>query len=343
MMNVQLMRRIVDDVERGALPEAVAMAAERWSGQQGVSSLVYVRSSANHLFRLQLEGRPHFLRLSHAEEADSAGIAAELDFVRLVADSGLAVALPAPSKSGKLIEEVSCEGQRYYAVVFEGLLGNELDVDDLDEARFRAWGSALGVVHCASQTFPRRPARPRWIDLARAARDSLPPSENELARIITSGLEWLESLALPEQDYGLIHGDFELDNLIWEGQRVQALDFDDAAYAWYGLDIAVTLHDVWSASDGSDTAGARCDERFQWFAEGYRAVRPLPGGLPERMPRLLNLLLAVKMARLLRAYATTNDENCPEWLTQMRTRHESWLAVRRAVLRRSEPSAWSVG
>ena len=341
MMDVHLMRHIVDDVERGALPDVAQTAAARWCGPGGVDTLVYVRSSANHLFRFLHEGRPRFLRLAHEAERRPSSIAAELAFVQHVAGMGLAVAQPVASANGLLVEDVSCEGQRYYAVVFEGLRGRQLDLDDLDEAEYRAWGRALALVHRASQTFPAHPARPSWHDQMRAALHTLPPEETAVAQVLTAGLRWLETLAIPDQDYGLIHGDFELDNLIWDGQRVQALDFDDATYAWYAVDFAAALQDVWLASDmsdmsdmgdGGDASKAQREQRIRWFAEGYAALRPLPGGLPEALPRLLTLLLAVKVARLLRAYATTTDDSYPAWLARMRTSHQRWLEAKRAAL-----------
>jgi Ser/Thr protein kinase RdoA (MazF antagonist) len=68
---------------------------------------------------------------------------------------------------------------------------------------------------------------------------------------------------LPTDDhsYGLIHGDFELDSLIWDGERAQALDFDAAVYAWYAADIAIALQDVWAE------AGAKRARRLAWFTE----------------------------------------------------------------------------
>src|SRR5258708_39774496 len=160
MMDVQLMRHIVDEVECGAVPEIVQTAARRWCGQEAVSELTYVRSSANHLFRFQHEGHPRYLRLAHAAERHPSAIAAELDFVDHVARTGLAVARPVASAQGRLIEDVSSRGQHYSAVVFAGLQGRQLEFDELDEAGYRAWGRALALVHRASQTFPRIPLAP---------------------------------------------------------------------------------------------------------------------------------------------------------------------------------------
>lgn len=330
MMDVQILRHIVDEVEQGALPDVAQAAVMRWYGHRELRSLSYVRSSANHLFRFLYEGHPRFLRLAHEAERRRSFIEAELAFVQHVAGMGLAVARPLQSANGRLIENVPGKGQRYWAVVFEGLHGSQLELDQLDEAKYRAWGRALALVHCASQTFPAHPARPDWRNEMRAVLRTLPADETALARILASGVEWLDTLAFPDRDYGLIHGDFELDNLIWNGEQVQALDFDDATYAWYAVDFAAALEDVVLASDMSR---AQREQRFMWFAEGYAVLRPLPDGVLEATSRLLTLVLARKAARVLRAYATTcDDDTCPAWLATMRTRHQQWLAAKRAAL-----------
>lgn len=94
MMDIRRMRHIVDEVEAGALPDVVQAAALRWCEPGEIGSLTYVRSSANHIFRFLLEGRPHYLRLAHDAERRRSAIAAELRFVQHVARTGLAVARP---------------------------------------------------------------------------------------------------------------------------------------------------------------------------------------------------------------------------------------------------------
>ena len=320
MMDVQRMRHIVDDVEQGALPDVAQTAVRRWCApgaeEAAVSSLHYVRSSANHIFRFAHEGRLCYLRLAHAAEREPSALAAELDFVRHVAYTGVAVALPVASTQGRLIEEIVSQGHHYRAVVFEGLRGQQFECDELDEAGYRAWGRALALTHSASQTFPPHSARPIWGDELRAALRTLPADETAVAQSLASGLDWLDSLTIQDQDYGLLHGDFELDNLVWDGERIQALDFDAASYAWYAVDFAAALWDVWMADD---TSSDLRNERITWFTQGYVTGRPLPDGLPEALPRLLTLLVAFKVAGLLRSYATTNEREHPVTVPTIRS------------------------
>jgi Ser/Thr protein kinase RdoA (MazF antagonist) len=317
MMNVQTMRLVVDEVQAGAVPRVVTAAAARWNA----GGPVHVRSSANHVFRVLQNGRPRYLRLTPSSERGRDAVRAELDFILHVGRAGLAVARPLPSTQGALVEELVDGRQRYEAVLLEALEGEQHEWDELDEPAFRAWGRTLARLHRASETFPASSARPDWRHEICAALETLPAGEASVAGVLASGLAWLD--ALPGRDRGLLHGDFELDNLFWDGDRIQVLDFDAAVYGPYAVDVAIALQDVWRAGR---------DERLAWFFDGYSEMRPLPEGVEAALPRLGSLVSAVKMAQLLRAYATTDDANSPEWVTAMRARHERWLGARRAEL-----------
>lgn len=318
MMNVQTMRYIVDPIQTGEMPAVARQAAERWQGEE----LRYVRSSANHIFRFTRGGKPFFLRLSHESERDPHALQAELNFILHCAGAGLAAARPIPSDNGLLIETIRSGDGVHYAVAFEGLEGDQYEAEDLDEAKIRAWGSALAALHEASGSFPANSARPTWLAQLRATRDTLPAEEAALAGMLESGIAWLNTL--PRDDYGLIHGDFEQDNLVWQGDRPQLLDFDAGTITWYAVDIAIAVQDFYFSGS---------TPQRDLFLDGYAAVRPLPEGTRENMPRLSNLLLAAKIADVLHAYATTRDGvDYPEWLSEMREQHRHWIARKRALL-----------
>ena len=188
----------------------------------------------------------------------------------------------------------------------------------------RAWGGALARLHRASETFPVRAALPDCRGEVQAALGTLPAHEGGVVGVLESGLAWLDGQ--PAEEYGLLHGDLELDNLFWDGARVQVLDFDAAVYGWYAMDIAIALGDVWH--EGGDDR----DQRLTWFFDGYSAVRPLPTDAAVMLPHLVRLSSALKVAGLLHAYAATDRASSPTWVTAMRSRHERWLSATCAAL-----------
>src|SRR2546430_7254258 len=57
---------------------------------------------------------------------------------------------------------------------------------------------------------------------------------------------FLSALTVTETNSGLIHGDFELDNLFWQDDTIALLDFDDCSYSWYVADVAFALRDLFA-------------------------------------------------------------------------------------------------
>ena len=68
--------------------------------------------------------------------------------------------------------------------------------------------------------------------------------------------------------YGLIHADFNLDNMLLDGDRVIPLDFDDCGFGWHLFDLVT----VWTMFHGSEIAAAM----RAGVVEGYRSARDLP-------------------------------------------------------------------
>jgi len=100
------------------------------------------------------------------------------------------------------------------------------------------------------------------------ARDVIHPDETAVRRELGQIALSLGALPASPATSGLIHFDFELDNLVWRGEAVGILDFDDCAHYWYAADIAFALRDLF---DG----GADLD---------HRSFREFVGGAMPRTP-----------------------------------------------------------
>ena len=67
-----------------------------------------------------------------------------------LAGEGIRVAKPIRSSAGNYVESVMTELGLFHAVVFEGLAGKQLDLDELTPDQVLCWGKALGELHSAS-------------------------------------------------------------------------------------------------------------------------------------------------------------------------------------------------
>lgn len=72
--------------------------------------------------------------------------------------------------------------------------------------------------------------------------------------------------------YGLIHYDFQLDNIFYEenNRAFSVIDFDDAVYSWYAHDIVTALDDFL----GDDMMNLD-HYQVKSFLKGYCSVIPL--------------------------------------------------------------------
>lgn len=257
---------------------------ECWGFDEG--SVQTVRFSTNFVFLFRQQGIKRFLRFSPAWERPVEHIQAETELLMKLVNNGFQVAQPVTSKSGNLVETVQTGLGAFHAVVFTALSGKHLQLENLSESQFREWGSALGRLHAACKGYGVGCLnRPSWKEHLDFVRDHVADDEPCLLRELESITTWAESLPRSAENFGLIHFDFELDNLCWDGNAIQMLDFDDCAYHWYAADIALALRDLIHDEVDVDYE----DLRFKAFLDGYRLAYPIQDTLLGSLPMFLRM------------------------------------------------------
>lgn len=294
----------LDDEDRSPVADAIL---GRWEHDAG--SARPFRSSANFVYRFRRGGAPRFLRFAAASERSRREIEAEVRLLAWLVDAGVPVAAPEPSARGALVETVGTAWGPFHAVVFPAVEGEQFEVAELDEARFRRWGAALGDLHAALRRYPYAAATPResWRERLAFVRAQAPEDDVAVQAELDEVAASLAALPESRETYGLIHGDFELDNLVWRGDAVSILDFDDCSFGWYAADVAYALGDYFGEG------GTVGDDRFRAFVAGY-AERCAPDpDLLARVPLFVRLADLTDYARIMRSLDLPPGEY-PEWL-----------------------------
>lgn len=107
------------------------------------------------------------------------------------------------------------------------------------------------------------------------ARRSVDPATRRLLAETARRVEAV--LALLGQDpagYGLVHADLCRDNVLDHHGQARPIDFDDASWGHYALDLAIAADDL-------------PEELHQVLFDGYQTVRPLPPGYEDHQAALL--------------------------------------------------------
>jgi Ser/Thr protein kinase RdoA (MazF antagonist) len=313
-MRLSTMLRVdaaVDDDGRSPIAEEILA---EWDADSGTAR--FFRSSANFVFRFERAGRPHFLRFAHDSERSREQVESEMAIVAALHDADVRVAAPVPSRSRGLVSTCDTDLGTFHAVVLQALEGETLDVEDLGPAECEEWGAALGRLHRAFSALPAEimDSRRSWRDdldfVKRRVPNDRPSVRDEFARLS----DQVSALAEVPGDVGLIHFDFELDNLVWTDGGIAMLDFDECARYPRGADVAFALRDLFE--DGYHPT----DERLASFLHGYEPEHASSGDVLGALPAFVRFSALLQYARIRYADDLTDDDAQPPWMVDLRGR-----------------------
>lgn len=321
MMTLQLMQAVVATVDdQWESPLADELLA-RWAHDGGRAK--FWRASTNFVFFFKQAGQDYVLRFNHAGERTAALVEAEVAVVNALAAKGVRVARPIHSLAGNYVESVETAHGLFHAAVFAALPGQPLDLADLTPAQVARWGQALGELHNATAQLSHT-GRPTWAEQLPWVGEVLPAEETAARQTLAALQQQLRQLPMTSATVGLIHYDFELDNLFWDGEQVGIIDFDDSAVYPLVADLAFALSDLF------DDNPAQVDlqqETFVHFVNGYRSVRPLAEEELQLIPLFLRVQNLVTYARLHRALTPVNPAGELPWMAGLRAKLAAKMAV----------------
>ena len=258
----------------------VPIAVERWGGAP--DSLRYVRTGVNAVFRFQRNNTGCYLRIAHDGLIDSRKVTSALRFLSHLWREGAAVCEPIASVNGQLMESISIDGEteslpsdgNWMATVTREVAGTPLGWDLTELAAFEAWGRCLGSLHDASRSYISHPEDAFGTSGIHAHRENWKRTRQRINDFDHLALQeyaaldaWYESLPIADDhpEFGLLHGDTNAHNVIWDGRSVTAIDFDEPGWGWFVEDVARSFVTYWWK-----------DQRHLFrdsFLRGYRSVR----------------------------------------------------------------------
>lgn len=314
MMKLSTMQEVAATVNEQWESPVADELLRLWEHDEGRAK--YWRASSNFVFFFKRFGQDYVLRFNHTGERTANEIQAEIDYVNALAATGVRVARPVCSITGNYVESIETALGRFHAVVFEALPGKQLDLEELTSDQLMRWGQALGELHLAAARY-RKPGRASWQDHLNMVAQIIPTVEGGALAELERLRGELDQLTITEQNYGLIHYDFEPDNLIWDGNQPGIIDFDDCAWYWFVADIACALSDLFN-----DCAG-KVDfhnESYLQFIQGYRRVRPIEQTDLALLPIFIRLQNLFTFTRLYRAATPINPAGELPWMAGLRSK-----------------------
>ena len=194
----------------------------------------------------------------------------------------LIVANPIKGLNGEDIQVVKGnDGRNYYCVICEYLPGDPPDENNEAQMvkQFSYLGETTAYLHRQTEIWNGtakldrmewnydtiigdHAAWGRWQDFP----DMTPKAQRMLEEVAVIIKKRLQRYGKTENNYGLIHADLRLANLLLEGDQIKVIDFDDCGFGWH-------LHDLASALSFMEEKPIVPKLVNAWL-DGYRKVLP---------------------------------------------------------------------
>ncbi len=248
------------------IEEARRLATEYALGELGELTGIPA-GSVNSNFRLNLGGRPVFLRVY--EEQGAVGAAREAAMLEHLAAAGVPTPAPLRRKDGSLVSTVRGKP----AALFpwrDGVICCQLGVREPIAERL---GRALAQVHLAGAGLACHPGRFGFESLGERLDGIAASADATFAALepaLRGALSRTHDARDPHLPSGLIHSDLFRDNVLWDsaGNVAALLDFESACAGTYVYDLMVcVLSWCFGGNLQPELARAMC--------KGYEGVRPL--------------------------------------------------------------------
>lgn len=301
------------------------MILKNWNYDEASLELFeYFRISSNAIYPFEYEGKTRLLRFAPKEEKLKSNILAELDFIAYLRDNRYGVLESAASKHGEELVEARTPWGEYYASVFKRVSGVQISDTDFSDAILFSYGKALGRLHhLSSQYTPGKSKRWSHNDVLDWMQGVLMdfPEKSAALREVKLLRDYFASIPKSPNHYGLVHYDFEYDNVFYDdkSKSCNVIDFDDSMYHWYAMDIEQALNSLQDCIPPEIS-----NQKKEYFMDGYSTEYGIPSDLEEILPACRRFADLYGYVRTLRSIAEKWDHE-PEWLTDLREELEEGL------------------
>lgn len=287
--------------------------------EKSLEMFKHYRISSNAVYPFRWQGQVHLLRFAPKAEKLPSNILAELDFIAYLRSCRYGVLESVRSKQGEELVEADTPWGTYYASVFKRVPGVPMDKSDFGDDAIYCYGQALGRLHALSGQYSHGANR-RWshrdvLDWMQTALADF-PDEQAVRAETQMLLDYFAAIPRSPERYGLIHYDFQCDNVFYDraSQACYAIDFDDAMYHWYAMDIAQAVDSL-----KDEILPDSLEHKQRRFMDGYTAEFALSGDWEELLPACRRFARAYRYVRVLRAMQEQWQHE-PEWMTALRSR-----------------------
>ncbi|NBJ70349.1 MULTISPECIES: phosphotransferase [Clostridia] len=256
------------------------------------SDLKLIGGFSNNVFEVNSSKGTFIIKYYPSSMYERYSIAAELEWITYLSESGVNVTTPIASINNKLLEVIILNNEEVcYVSAFEKAKGEFVDVSNnkvWNASFFYTWGRTLGKIHRLSKLY--RPTDPK---MKRKDGESGLLFINSILVSKLIKRKWenfihnLKKLPKDNNGYGMIHHDLHHKNFYLYKKELVLFDFGDCEYSWFVYDIAIVLYHALQVVDNRE----KKDFVYKFirpFLKGYQTENQLQSDWLLKIPFFLN-------------------------------------------------------
>ena len=271
---------------------------------------------SNAVYPFLWQGNMQYLRISPVSEKMENNLKGELEFLCYLQNRNYPAVIPVASNSGELVVTLDSVWGKYYASVFKGVDGISIEDTDYNDHILVAYGKALGQLHMLSAEFS--PQNRKWtygdalLWIGKALKEYHAPTK--MLEEVEAVRQALNEFPRTGDTFGLVHYDFEPDNVFWDenNQCCTAIDFEDGMYHFFLVDLEQALDALLENIPTDRQLNAK-----NAFLRGYQSIKALEPDYMEKLKLMRRFCNLYSYARLIRCIAEEYS-NEPDWMVALR-------------------------
>ncbi|KAA0807898.1 MULTISPECIES: phosphotransferase [Bacillus cereus group] len=255
-------------------------------------NFINIKPITNEMYECLTEQGTYFSRITNYKTYEEQ--IEEVLYTNFLYQNGLGVPPIIPSLQGNFVEKFTLD-KEIFAVLYKAAPGIHLPRSEWNSNIFKKLGKQIGKLHRISKSFEKiKPVKHinDWYENEEYNfLKYIPKEENTIREIASDVLTSIKELPKSPSNYGLIHGDLWLENILVENNsNLTMIDFQDCEKHFYIFDLAVPIYSAIEYSFAGN--GNIVDYEYsitKALFEGYQEKNELPKEMKDKFPLFIKL------------------------------------------------------
>ncbi|ERJ12025.1 phosphotransferase enzyme family protein [Haloplasma contractile] len=292
---------IIKDIKDNVIPQLIEVLNIK------IDTLTEIGGYQNHVYQYSEADQEFIIRITTSTHRIISEIEEEIQFINTLYQNRVSVPQVITSIHRNSVLTFHTNANTYYVTIFEKVDAlNWTEYKQTSQTFYKA-GKELGRIHEVSKKLKNKINRHSYKEnqFIKDVYNEIP--DKHIQERLTKLLDELDGLSKNEDEYGLVHGDYNFANILYqEHDCLTVIDFDECEYNWYIYDVAVYLFYYLLGGNPNKMNKEPNEELFKHFITGYRTECTISVDWISKLPLFLRLREFILLSSIYKNFSMSN-------------------------------------